>query len=142
MPNAGRILLTLVALTTAVGGYIADWNETHVYNPKWPPHAKFHNGQTLSTGVLLGCSALYYVFRSQPSPAIERESLYAASWLLSLNYVAQLSAVLYPGSLPVDPEFGKGFPQAYISAVLFCLIAAGAGLEIRRLNKLSVSKRE
>ena len=42
--TAGRTILTLVAIVTAVGGYIADWNHTHVYNPRWPPHAKFHNG--------------------------------------------------------------------------------------------------
>lgn len=48
MPSLGRILLALVAVVTSVGGYIADWNETHVYNPRWPPHAKFHNGQTMS----------------------------------------------------------------------------------------------
>jgi hypothetical protein len=40
----GRILLTLVALVTGLGGYVMDWNETHVYNPHWTPHAKFHNG--------------------------------------------------------------------------------------------------
>jgi hypothetical protein len=48
MPSIGRILFGLVGVTTSVGGYIADWNETHVYNPRWPPHAKFHNGQTMS----------------------------------------------------------------------------------------------
>lgn len=48
MPSLGRTLLGLVGVTTSVGGYIADWNETHIYNPRWPPHAKFHNGQTMS----------------------------------------------------------------------------------------------
>jgi hypothetical protein len=90
----------------------------------------------------LGFSALYYLFRSYPSPAIERESLYAATWLISLHWFAQLSGALYPGSLPVDPEFGEGFPQVYICAVLFGLIGVGMGLEIQKLNKLSVNKGE
>lgn len=31
--------------------------------------------------------------------------------MCSAYYVAGLSAILYPGSLAVDPEFGEGFPQ-------------------------------
>ncbi|KAK8207139.1 hypothetical protein IWZ01DRAFT_355202 [Phyllosticta capitalensis] len=59
----GRILLTLVALMTSTACYIADWNESHIYNHTWPGHAKFHNGQTMSMGLLLGVAALYYIYR-------------------------------------------------------------------------------
>jgi hypothetical protein len=133
--SVGRALLTLVAITTGVGGYIADWNDTHVYNPRWPPHAKFHNGQTMSTGVLLGMSALYYLYRpmSSSSGAAVQDSLHLVVWFLSLNWIAQLSAILYPGSLAMDPEFGDEFPQLYICAVLFGIIGTGYALERRRL---------
>jgi hypothetical protein len=126
---AGRYILSFVALTTATGGYIFDWNHTHVFNPNWPPHAKLHNGQTMSTRLVLGHLALYYLFRTCNSPSMKRESLWTATLLLSLNWAAQLSVALYPGSLPVDPEFGDGFPQAYICAFLFSLIAMGSTLE-------------
>ncbi|KAH7382519.1 hypothetical protein DE146DRAFT_230829 [Phaeosphaeria sp. MPI-PUGE-AT-0046c] len=135
--STGRSLLSLVAVTTSVGGYIADWNHTHVYNPRWPPHAKFHNGQTMSTGLLLGASALYYLHRSttlSPGSAV-RDYLHLVVWLLSLNWIAQLSAVMYPGSLPTDPEFGDGFPQLGICAVLFAIIGLGYFLERRHLTK-------
>lgn len=36
----GRILLTLDALGLLFGSIAADWNETHINNPNWPPHAK------------------------------------------------------------------------------------------------------
>jgi len=36
----GRILLTLDSVGLLFGAVIADWNETHVFNPRWPPHAK------------------------------------------------------------------------------------------------------
>jgi hypothetical protein len=48
--GAGKALISLVAAETAVGPYLADWNETHICTPTWPPHAKFHNGQTMSLG--------------------------------------------------------------------------------------------
>ncbi|KAF2787640.1 hypothetical protein K505DRAFT_329538 [Melanomma pulvis-pyrius CBS 109.77] len=133
MPSLGRTLLALVAVTTGIGGYIADWNTTHVYNPRWPPHAKFHNGQTMSTGLLLGVSAIYYLVRATPSPALELQSLYFATWLLCLNWIAQLSASLYPGSLPMDPEFGDGFPQLYICTGLLSVVGLGYALERRRM---------
>jgi hypothetical protein len=43
-------LVTIVAVLTSCLAYIFDCNETHVYNPNWPPHAKFHNAQTLLLG--------------------------------------------------------------------------------------------
>lgn len=50
--NSGKILLTLVALFTLVAPIVADWNQTHVFNPEWPPHARFHTvvGLCMSTG--------------------------------------------------------------------------------------------
>jgi len=50
----GRSLLTIVGLFTSTACYVADFNETHVYNPTWPAHAKFHNGQTMSMGMCIG----------------------------------------------------------------------------------------
>ena len=42
MTRWGRILVTFVALFWALGAVAADFNETHVFNPTWPPHARFH----------------------------------------------------------------------------------------------------
>jgi hypothetical protein len=140
MPSAGRTLLSLVALTTIVGGYIADWNETHVYNPRWPPHAKFHNGQTMSMGAALGITTFWFLYgppASKSAPAAtQRLSLYTASWVASLYWITQLSALFYPGALAVDPEFGEGAPQVYICAVLLSMIAAGMGLERKRIAEM------
>jgi hypothetical protein len=42
--TAGRLFIVVGNLLYAVGAFIADYNETHVKNPRWPPHARFHNG--------------------------------------------------------------------------------------------------
>lgn len=39
--SLGKILLTMDALGLLFGAPIADMNETHQYNPRWPPHAKY-----------------------------------------------------------------------------------------------------
>jgi hypothetical protein len=40
--EAGRGLLTLANLITAVAPVAADWNDSHIFNRRWPSHARFH----------------------------------------------------------------------------------------------------
>ena len=54
----GRRILSSAAALTAVGGFLADCNRTHLFNPDWPPHARFHDAQTILLGSLLGVGGL------------------------------------------------------------------------------------
>ncbi|WP_020670947.1 DUF6640 family protein [Amycolatopsis nigrescens] len=65
----GKVLISLSAVGTMVGSYAADWNETHIYNPTWPPHAKFHNAQTMSMGTALSLATLYHLWKPGRSRA-------------------------------------------------------------------------
>jgi len=54
--EAARWLVAFVALVTAIGGLLADYfipwsGRQHIKNPAWPPHGKFHNGQTILMGL-------------------------------------------------------------------------------------------
>lgn len=128
--SLGRGLISLVSLVTAAGPYRADWNETHVKNPAWPPHAKFHNGQTMSLGLALGATSLWQLWR-KPT----RESLDAGAVLASLYWLTQISALAYPGSKAVDPPGTAKFPQAVVAFPALGLTALGYVLERRRLAK-------
>lgn len=128
-----RIILTLIGTATSVGGYLADWNETHVFNPKWTPHAKFHNGQTMSTGLGLGLLTFYYTWRGSNTSTREglMDNLLTATLMASLYWATQLSAILYPGTKWVDEEFREshGEPQKRGAPVIFgvCWAAFGIG---------------
>src|ERR1700753_549257 len=91
-----RILLSLLGLASAAGGYLADWNETHVFNPRWTAHAKFHNGQTMSTGLGLGLLTWYYTWRSAgaSTPRGLLDNLLTATLMSSLYWATQVSAIL------------------------------------------------
>ncbi|KAJ2957916.1 hypothetical protein NQZ79_g6446 [Umbelopsis isabellina] len=125
----GKILLTLCAVGQAAGPFLADFNETHVLNPRWPPHARFHNGQTMSMGVCLALATLYYTWRSTSSKSAERDSLKTASIFASVYYISGLSAILYPGTKWVDPEFGDGHPQLFIFVPLLLSAIISYGIE-------------
>ncbi|WP_158880302.1 DUF6640 family protein [Amycolatopsis anabasis] len=128
----GRVLISLTSLATAVGPYRADWNETHVFNPNWPPHAKFHNGQTMSMGLSLGLASLYQLWRA---PGSARTSLDTAAVLASLYWVTQISALAYPGAEATDPPNTAKFPQAKIALPALAVTALGYVLERRRITR-------
>ncbi|MFE0191583.1 DUF6640 family protein [Streptomyces sp. NPDC058989] len=129
--TTARVLLTLTSLVTTAGAYIADWNETHIYNPDWPPHAKFHNAQTMSMGAALGLIGLYLLWvhrgawtRSLVQVVVVTESLY---------WITQLSAILYPGTALVDGDWVPPIQPA-LATTMLALNALAYFLEHRRLE--------
>ncbi|KAI3320860.1 hypothetical protein HD806DRAFT_220357 [Xylariaceae sp. AK1471] len=132
----GRILLTIDGLMLLFGAPIADYNHTHMLNPNWPPHAKFHNGQTINLSVLLGLATMYYTWRSAPTPTLKQEFMLISAFTGSIYWIAGMAAILYPGTMGLDPEFGgPGFPQAPLFA-----FAAVCGLFGSWLNASSAIK--
>ena len=129
--NLGRGILTVSALCTSIGPFAADWSSTHVFNPRWPPHAKFHNGQTMSSGLALGLLTAYYTWRPTHNPV---DSLRTAAMLGSLYFVTALTGILYPGAKGMDPEFGEGFPQFWPFVGFIGLPWVGYWLVRRRMG--------
>jgi hypothetical protein len=142
----GRLLISLVAVFTAVSPYLADWNVTHIYNPAWTPHAKFHNAQTMVLGAILGLLSVYCLwFRKGIT---EKQKLNEATVLASLYWLAQLPATFFPGTALTDPGInsikmpiilGIEFNQLALDIIIiFPLIALGYYLENRSLKKADI----
>ncbi|KAI9689370.1 MAG: hypothetical protein M1822_010021 [Bathelium mastoideum] len=130
---AGRVILTIVAIMAMVGPYIADWNETHIYNPLWLPHAKFHDAQTMTTGALLGALALYLLYR--PEPKYSTDTAFLVALLDAFYYVTQLCAWFYPETAAQDPPSDPyWFPQAFAACPIVGLCGLAYWLEKRRLE--------
>jgi hypothetical protein len=127
----GKVLISLTAAGTTVGPYIFDWNETHIRNPKWPPHAKFHNAQTMSMGVALSLATLYHLWR----PGYSRASLDSAAISASTYWLTQLSAGLYPGTASVDPPGEDNWPQLKFALPILGAIALGYLTERHRITR-------
>ena len=137
----GKALISAVAVVTPLGAFAADWNETHIYNPNWTPHAKFHNAQTMVSAVLLPALALWQLWGRRPADgsALRLGALLAASY-----YLTQAPAILFPGAEIADPEFRDDLPVVAgielnvligQAVLIYPLIAAGYALESRRLRR-------
>lgn len=94
----GRSCIVLGNLAYSIGAFVFDYNETHVKNPRWPPHAKFHNGQTMTLGTLLAIASLYFLFRPAVSITRQKENVLYAAVIGSFYCAAGLSAIWYPGT--------------------------------------------
>lgn len=115
--SAGRIILTLLGLFTAISPYVFDWNSTHIYNPAWPPHAKFHNAQTMVLGALLGLISLYCTWLRNSISL--KQSLNEAVGIVSLYWISQFPAILFPGTMLTDPQGNHLRPPMIFGVVEF-----------------------
>ncbi|KAL7904439.1 hypothetical protein GGI35DRAFT_463230 [Trichoderma velutinum] len=139
-----RGLMATVNVLFAATAYYADWNHTHVLNPRWPPHARFHNGQTMSVGALSALTSIYILGRRSVNVEAAKDSLFTAALVGSLTTVAGLSAILYPGTAFNDPEFDDGSligPQVYVFVTQLLLNWTSYTLENARLDKLDKLKK-
>lgn len=89
------------------GGLIVDalipvTAKQHLRNPRWPPHAKFHNCQTMMMGIFLGFISLTVLFGPGPL-TFSRLTLAAA--IAGTYFIGMLFVSLFPGTAWHDPEF-------------------------------------
>ena len=136
MPFVSRILFCFVSLYLVVGAHVADYSRTHLLDPRWPPHAKFHDGQTLMFSIFLAALTLFFAIKKTQDRNI---TLIATTSFAALYWVTQALAIVYPGTAFVDPEFDTprayllGLPaQATIDIIALSLIAVAMYLAARR----------
>ena len=58
----GRSLLTLANVITAVAPMAADWNDSHIFNERWPAHARFHGVTALAMTTTLSSLNIWSVW--------------------------------------------------------------------------------
>jgi hypothetical protein len=136
MPLVSRVLFYFVSLYLVVGAHVADYSRTHLLDPRWPPHAKFHDGQTLMFSIFL-CALTFYgaSVRTQDKTL----TLMSTTAFAAMYWVTQALAIVYPGTAFMDPEFDTprayllGLPaQVTIDIIALCLIALATTYAIRK----------
>lgn len=115
----GKSLLTLANVITAVGPLSADWNDSHIFNERWPGHARFHGVTALTMTVTLSSANIWSVWSSEGNQTTAR--FFAAA--IPVAYWAPFFfAPLIPGTALDDPPH----PVNRVAGVPVSLLGAAA----------------
>ncbi len=116
---AGPCLLTLANVITVAAPVAADWNDSHVFNPRWPAHARFHGVTSLAMATTLASFNIWSVWASgddQPTARFFAAAVPVAYW------APFFVAPLVPGTAVGDPPH----PVSRLAGVPVNLLGAAA----------------
>ena len=118
-----RILITLATLLYGVLPLLADLSDTHVLNPSWTPHARFHLVWLLGTGALIAALALWLLW-------VRGDGVLAAVLglcVLAGFWIAVATKSLYGGALAdgvtsADERTAVGANAVFFGLILVLLV--------------------
>jgi hypothetical protein len=133
----GRSLLTLANVITATAPLAADWNDSHIFNERWPAHARFHGVTALAMSTTLSCANIWSVWSGDSGQA--RARFFAAA--VPVAYWAPFFvAPLVPGTAVDDPPHPvqrvAGVPISLLGAAATTATAAAGWFIDRRAARL------
>ncbi len=126
--RASRLVLSGAAIGTIVGTGRADLNRTHVFNPRWPPHARFH--AAAGWGTVAGAQLLSLWLLWQPGDhPVERDlAVKAAALLPTVSWLPFFLALATPGTavedVPGHLARVAGVPANLVPATLIPAVSA------------------
>lgn len=127
-------MISLSAAWAGAGPFLYTWNASHIHNPAWSPHAKFHNAHTMSLGVGLAAATVLQLWRPAENAPQARTALDGAAVTAVMFWATQATSLLFPGARAVDPPGTAFFPQGRYAAPAVAGVMAGYALERRRLR--------
>jgi hypothetical protein len=124
---------------TTIGGFLFDWNKTHLFNPKWTPHAKFHDAMTISLASMLGLSSISLLQKKDGNSIF---NLKIGTLLPAYFWASMIIAFAFPNAKGLEAEFPKKVPRIGkiwlnegIAGTLF-LTLLGIGYLLERSNQM------
>lgn len=133
----GKSILSFVLVVGAVVTTAVDWNTTHLFNPAWHPHARFHDALFLLFVDGTSLVALWLLWRQSKEPDIGLKvaALLSAALWTPFFYITTLipgTSLLAAEDVPVLRVAGLSFPpNVIVAGVLLLLTVVGYSLARR-----------
>jgi hypothetical protein len=131
-----KLLLTVSGLTT-IGGFLADWNRTHLFNPNWPPHCKFHDAISISLASMLGITGGYLLLKKEGDEELQ---LKLGALLPAFFWSSMGISFFFPHAKGLEAEFPERVPkigniwfnEGFACGLMLSLIGVGYASEVKQ----------
>jgi hypothetical protein len=129
----GKLILTVTLVSTVIGTNVADWNRTHVFNPNWTPHARFHDVTYLVVTTGFCAVGLWLLWRRSAEPDVgARVAALAPIFAWGSFFIAEMvPGVHFEDDVGQVPRVA-GAPINILLAAVFC-VASAVGYGLYRL---------
>jgi Family of unknown function (DUF6640) len=135
----GRSLLTLANLITVAAPVAADWNDSHIFNERWPVHARFHGVTALAMAATLSSLNIWSLW----SGADRSTARFFAAAVPVAYWAPFFAAPLVPGTAVEDPPHPvqrlAGVPVSLLGAAATTATAVAGWLIDRRAAAVPAS---
>jgi len=123
----GKFILGFVLVVGAVVSTAVDWNSTHLFNPAWHPHARFHDALFLALldGTTLIVLWLLWRPSREPALAVTVAALFSLAVWTPFFYIEALipgTSLLATADVPVLKLGSLTLPPNLAVAIVFVLL--------------------
>lgn len=140
-PLLGRGLLTLANGITVAAPVAADWNESHIFNTRWPAHARFHGVTALAMAATLSSLNIWSIWSGEGDRTTAR---FFAAAVPVAYWSPFFVAALVPGTAVDDPPHPvrrvAGVPVSLLGAAATTATAAAGWFIDRRSTAVPSAK--
>jgi hypothetical protein len=126
-----KILATIGILFYAVVVPILEINDTHVFNPEWPAHARLHEVWQLATNCSLGAFALWLIWKRGEI----RLPCLLTFFIFGSFIFSYLTGTLYGGSMVLSDGSEKTMLSMFAASLAIALAAIALDLDRRSNNQ-------
>jgi hypothetical protein len=126
--NLGKILISAVLIGDAIVSTAVDWNDSHLFNPAWTAHARFHDASMLNLLWGVTVLGLWLMWRrsSEPEVGVKAAALIPVIYRIAFLYITWVipGTSLSP-SAELPPHIG---PIPIYGNVIAALVSIGLSL--------------
>jgi hypothetical protein len=123
----GKLLLTFVVVVGAIVPTLNDFSSSHLFNPAWHPHARFHGVLFVLFLDAMSLIVLWLLWRrsAEPDIAFKAATLFAAAAWTPFFYIETLvpgTSLIASDDMPMLKVGGMSFAANLVVAAVLTLL--------------------